>query len=100
MWSQMFEIMKMPLLAHVFQSCVLGLAVLCLRRQPRCGQPDRTVPNPLPIGPAPAPGKRGSRGIPRSSISAFQRFSFQLLPKWGVKGNLRAAMADLEMWVG
>ena len=34
---------------------------------------------------------------PRSSFSAFQHFSFY--PK-GTKGNVRAAMADLEMWMG
>ena len=36
---------------------------------------------------------------PCSSISAFQFSAFSFYPK-GAKGNVRAAMADLEMWMG
>jgi hypothetical protein len=37
---------------------------------------------------------------PRSSISAFQLFNFSAFTQKGAKGNVRAAMADLEMWMG
>lgn len=42
-------------------------ARICISRhhEPRPGQPERTLPNPFPIGASPATGKRGSRGIPR-----------------------------------
>ena len=39
-----------------------------LHQEPRSWQPDRTIPNPVPIGPAPSPGKRGSRGLPREAV--------------------------------
>jgi hypothetical protein len=34
------------------------------------------------------------------SISAFQLFSISAFTQKGAKGNVRAAMADLEMWMG
>ncbi|MCX6872452.1 MAG: hypothetical protein NTW21_01385 [Verrucomicrobia bacterium] len=34
----------------------------------RDGQPDGTLPDPLPIGPPPATGQRGSRGLPRPAL--------------------------------
>jgi len=66
--------------------------------EPRPRQPDRTIPNSVSIGPPPATGKRGSRGIPREA-GAVPIATTRMIAA-GAAGNVRAAMGDLEMWLG
>ena len=68
--------------------------------EPRPRQPDRTLPNSVPISQAPPPEKRGSRGIPREAVARPITITITRQIAEGSKCNVRAALADLEMWLG